>query len=72
MNGLYEINYAKSVADERARLVEHRADEAVLVAGLDPIHPLRTRLGHSLIRLGMRMASLQAEPPRRPSTSSNY
>ena len=72
MNGLHVINYAESVANERARRVKHRAGEAVLLAGVTADHPVRTRLGHSLIRLGMRLAPLQPEPQRRPRASLNW
>ena len=70
MNGLYELTYAESVAADRARLVERRANEAVLLAGLTAERPVRARLGRGLIRLGMRLAP-QVEPTPRPRTSPN-
>ncbi|MFC2176794.1 hypothetical protein ACFLRH_00085 [Actinomycetota bacterium] len=70
MNGLYEVTYAESVTNERARRVERRASEAALLAEVTAEHPVRTRLGRGLIRLGMRLAP-QVEPPRRARTSPN-
>ncbi len=71
MNGLYELTYAESVANERARQVARQADETMLLSGVNADHPVRARLGRGLIRLGMRLAPLQAEPPRRPRASTN-
>ncbi len=65
MNGLSELHYAQSIANERARLVEHRAGEAVVLAGLAVDHPVRARLANSLIRLGIWLAPRSPEPARR-------
>jgi len=70
MNGLYEVTYAESVARDRARRVERRAAEDVLLAGIIDDHAIRTRLGRGLIRIGTRLAP-QAEPHRRPRASTN-
>lgn len=70
MNGLYEVTYAESVAKERARRVERRAADTVLLAEVAVHHPVRAGLGRGLIRLGMRLAP-QVEPARRPRTNPN-
>jgi hypothetical protein len=65
MIGLSGIHYAETMARHRAREVERRSGEDILLAGVAPGHPLRARVAAGLIRLGTRLAPRPTEPPRR-------